>query len=367
MRALLVGGTGPTGPHVVRGLLDRGHDVTIFHRGTHEVPELDDVEHLHGDPHFPESITAALGDRGFDTVIASYGRVEHLAEALVGRCDRFVSVGGVPVYQGFFSVPGVTLPIPVTEEHPVVRDDGGDPALRFSRRLADAEDAVFAHHPGGTVLRFSTVYGPHNPRPAEWSIVRRVRDGRRFFVLPDGGLQVHSRCAARNAAAFVLAAVDRPDAAAGEVFNCGDATSWSMREWVDAVLAAMRAELELVAVPSEVAIDAATTLMPLGNTTAPHVVVSTEKARRLLGYEQVVEPPDAIAELVDWYAEQPDFDASGAPSFTDRFDYATEDALVDAYRGAVGDVQASVEQHAAPPVHSMPHPREAGAVDHRGR
>ena len=53
MRALVVGGTGPTGPFIVNGLRDRGYGVTIFHRGTHEIPEIpDEVEHIHGDPHF---------------------------------------------------------------------------------------------------------------------------------------------------------------------------------------------------------------------------------------------------------------------------------------------------------------------------
>ena len=41
--ALVVGGTGPTGPHILDGLLERGFDVTIFHRGTHEPPDLPDV------------------------------------------------------------------------------------------------------------------------------------------------------------------------------------------------------------------------------------------------------------------------------------------------------------------------------------
>ena len=33
MKALVVGGTGPTGPIIVQGLLDRGYEVTIYHRG----------------------------------------------------------------------------------------------------------------------------------------------------------------------------------------------------------------------------------------------------------------------------------------------------------------------------------------------
>ena len=226
---------------------------------------------------------------------------------------------------------------------------------------------MLEHHPRATVFRYPMIYGPNNARPAEWSIVRRVRDGRPHMVLPDGGVQIHTRCAARNAAAFVLVAVDEPDVAAGQIYNCGDPTSWSMREWAESIATLMGAELAMIAIPSEIAIEAATTLQPLGNTTAAHCIVSIEKAQRELRWQPVVQPIDALQELLSWYESQPDFDASTSPSFTDRFDYETEDALIAAYQRAVGTITDTVEQHAAPPVHSMPHPAEAGAVDHRGR
>src|SRR5213594_3133712 len=48
VRVLVLGGTGFIGPDVARELVQRGHDVTIFHRGTSE-PELPELRHLHGD------------------------------------------------------------------------------------------------------------------------------------------------------------------------------------------------------------------------------------------------------------------------------------------------------------------------------
>jgi hypothetical protein len=62
-KALVIGGTGPSGPDVVHGLLERGFDTTIFHAGAHEVPLPSEVRHVHGDPHFPETIAEALGKR----------------------------------------------------------------------------------------------------------------------------------------------------------------------------------------------------------------------------------------------------------------------------------------------------------------
>src|SRR5476649_134315 len=49
-RALVIGGTGPTGPFVVEGLHRRGFDVTILHGGQHEVEfAVPNVRHIHED------------------------------------------------------------------------------------------------------------------------------------------------------------------------------------------------------------------------------------------------------------------------------------------------------------------------------
>ena len=80
---LVVGGTGPTGVPLVQGLVDRGHRVTILHRGTHEDPETPtEVEHLHADPYDADSLQDALGDRRFELSIVMYGRLRTIAEEL---------------------------------------------------------------------------------------------------------------------------------------------------------------------------------------------------------------------------------------------------------------------------------------------
>ena len=45
--AVVIGGTGPTGPYVVNGLIDRGFQVTILHTGRHETDLIGpEVEHI---------------------------------------------------------------------------------------------------------------------------------------------------------------------------------------------------------------------------------------------------------------------------------------------------------------------------------
>ncbi len=100
MRALLIGGTGPTGPLLVDGLLERGFDVAMFHSGRHEVEGMADVDHVHGDPFSTEGIAAAVDDRDFDVVVATYGRVRLLAQALANRLLGLVDPADVYLNSG---------------------------------------------------------------------------------------------------------------------------------------------------------------------------------------------------------------------------------------------------------------------------
>ena len=90
--ALVIGGTGPSGPYVVQGLVDRGFETTILHSGAHEPPEIpDSVEHIHTDAYDSDKVREALGDRTFDVAILTYGRLRANAEVLKGRVGQFIS------------------------------------------------------------------------------------------------------------------------------------------------------------------------------------------------------------------------------------------------------------------------------------
>ena len=82
MEALIIGGTGPTGPHIIDGLLARNFEETIMHRGVHEVGLSSDIEHIHDDLHFMESLEQSLQDRTFDLVVVTYGRLRFTAQVI---------------------------------------------------------------------------------------------------------------------------------------------------------------------------------------------------------------------------------------------------------------------------------------------
>ncbi len=49
MNVLVIGGTRFIGRAIVEELLRRGHTVTVYHRGRHEVEFPSPVAHVHGD------------------------------------------------------------------------------------------------------------------------------------------------------------------------------------------------------------------------------------------------------------------------------------------------------------------------------
>ncbi|GAA1947852.1 hypothetical protein GCM10009798_03730 [Nocardioides panacihumi] len=370
--ALLVGGSGPTGPHVAHGLAERGYDVTLLHRGTHELPELERFEHLHADPHFREPLDDVLDGREFHVVVASYGRLRVVADAVAGRCGQLVAVSGLPVYAGYHE-PGRLVPrgLPVLAREEAAdagratpeQESGGE---GFARKVRTGEKHVFDLHSHGafaaSVFRFPSIYGPRQVYPREWSVVRRVLDGRDRILLPDGGLTITTRCAAANAAAYLLAAVDRPDEAAGQIFNVGDRDQLTVRQWVEVAATAAGGWLDVVSLPFDLA-GPGRALFPVSHD--DHLLVDTYKAVELLGYVEPVPAVEAIAEAVRWYVEHPP-DEHAAGALLDRFDYVEEDRVVDAFRRATAGLlgeQAPAEVAA----HPYAHPTVAGQRDHRGR
>lgn len=369
MKALVIGGTGPTGPYLVNGLIDQGYDVSIMHRGTHDSDEIPrSVERIIGDPHFRETLREALAGRSYDLIVATYGRIRYVAEVAGEHTDRLITVGGAPCYRGVLQ-PEVLFPrgleIPLTEDAPKVPDEE---EFRFGYLVRISEEAVMAGHAAGhysgTHFRYPVVYGPRQLTPAIWTIMRRFMDDRPYIVLPDGGLTLTTRGYSENVAHAVLLAAAQPDAAAGQTYNCGDDLQLTFAQWVEVIAKAMGEEIEIVGVPDAYAYPARDLMMFFGP--ANHQIFDLYKIRSELGYKDKVSPLDAIARTARWYRDNP---PDEKPEYTAAIleNYRLEDEIVPIWREACEKL-AAIEHTPRDFHHPYPHPKQPGLdKDHRAR
>jgi nucleoside-diphosphate-sugar epimerase len=331
MKALMIGGTGPSGPYVVNGLIDRGYEVTILHGGQHEVEFKQPIEHIHTDPHFEETLAPALEGRSFDVVLATYGRMRIIAELLKDKTARFIGVGGSSVYAHHQDPRWGPLGAPtlVPEDGPR-RDDPAGP--KFNHLMWVSEETVMRAHREGhysaTYFRYPLLYGAHSPANPEWSIVRRILDGRKRLIIPANGV-LKRRGFAANVAHALLLAVDKPTEAGGQFYNIRDEHQYTHRQYFEFIARHLQRDCEIVEVPPMLALrvyKGSASRLPDWT-----IEFDISKIKTQLGYRDVVAPALALADSVDWLvANRPEPGGEVERQLGDPFAYAAEDALLEA-------------------------------------
>lgn len=323
MRILIIGGTGPTGSFMVEELLSRGHQVTIYHTGAHEVSFSSPVEHIHGDPRELGDLQRDLGGRSFDAAVNTSARIRHAIEVLRGRVERLVAISGMGVYRDLYA----GMPVPIPEEAPLHAAPSGN---RFYYNVVQGERAVMEAHEQGhfraTLLRYPLIYGPRAIPPFDWYWVKRVLDGRPWVLLPGEGLTLPQRGYARNLAHAVVLALESPQAA-GQVYNTGDERCLTVRALAQAVAEALGHRWELVSVPFAQA--------PPGNpfATPCHTLLDLSKIKAELGYRDMVEAEEATRQTALWLREHPPAEGDLDPRyFQQAFHYEEEDRIVQRLR-----------------------------------
>jgi len=204
MRLLLIGGTRFVGRHVLEQAIARGHEVTAFHRGLVEPPDLVPVEHVHGDR---EAELELLSGRSWDAVVDVCGyapRVVRLSSvALETSVGRYCFISSESVY-------AEPLPPVVDEGSPLAtlaasRGSWGwyGPLKVLCERVVQD---VFGER--GLIVRPGYVVGPHDPTDRFTSWVRRAARGTRMLA-PGDPASVVQFVDGRDLGAFVIALLER--------------------------------------------------------------------------------------------------------------------------------------------------------------
>lgn len=217
MKLLILGGTRFLGRHVADLALQRGHAVTLLHRGRSGPALFPQAEHRLADRDDAQALGAALAhgqwDAAIDTSAYVPRQVRSLAAAVAARVGHYQLVSSISVYEGPSSAGAdESSPTRVLAD-PTVETITGETYGGLKALCEQAAEAAFGAR--CLVNRPGLLVGPHDPTGRfSWWVQRLQRGG---TVLapgdPDTPVQFID---ARDAAAWMLLQAER---ATTGVFN----------------------------------------------------------------------------------------------------------------------------------------------------
>lgn len=318
MNVLIIGGTRRCGPHIVKLLLERGHSVTCFHRGEHQLGLSDRARYVHGDRRdyraFVEAMAAERPDVVVDTIAFNDEDVEAVVEAFTGRIQRYVCVSSYEVYEAFEAAWNHTpslQPLPIPEGAPKRQATHLYGQEMGYDKLLVERAAMEAHARGDfnvCVLRWPALYGPEDPLIREWYYVKQAVDGRESIALPEGGQALFPRGHFLNMAHTAILAVEN-QAADGQIYNATDVETLSLRQIVMMIGEILDHRWEIVSIPRRL-MPPATRSQGLPHSSDPydidpHLLLDLGKIRVELGYHDLVSITEGMKEAVTWLKENP--------------------------------------------------------------
>ena len=338
MRILVIGGNGFIGMPLVRELIERGHDVGIFHRSA-DGPSSPGAVQIQGDRNRLRDHEEEL--RNFapqvitDMILSSGKQAEELVAVAGDLNARVVAISSMDVYRAWGILlgtePGGLEPMPITEDSPARTARRAYPPeivkimkgifswLNEEYDKFSVEQVVMGGRTRNTVVRLPMVYGPGDPLHRMHGVLKRIADGRPAIILPDDHAAWRGPRGYVENVAHAIALASTSDRAWGRIYHVCEEPSFSELDWEKEVAAQTEWAGRFVVLPRQKT--PKHLLMP-GNA-AQHVVANSERIRRELGFEEPVTTDQAIRRTIAWEQANPPTGAT-----LHRFDYDAEDAAL---------------------------------------
>ena len=324
MKVLVTGGTGFTGAHLSRRLLERGHDVEVI--DTQPGLFFDELRERGAQLHLGSVTDPELVDRAIDGCEVVY----HLA-AMFRRVNApkstylDVNVAGTRLLaqaaqrhgvRSFVNcstqgVHGHIAQTPGDENSPIAPED----YYQYTKYEGERVLSEFAGQGMSVVtIRPTAIYGPGDPERF-LMLFKRVRKGR-FLMFGKGTVHYHPVYIDNLVDAFELAA--ESEDGHGESYLVGDDRYYTLNDLVRAIAKSLDVELTVQYLPfwplwvSAVACEALYKPLPADpplfrrriDWFRQNRAFSIDKARGQLGYEPKVGLDEGLARTAAWYLEE---------------------------------------------------------------
>lgn len=345
MKILVMGGSRFNGYHLVRELVNSGHEVTVLNRGVTPVLLPPQVRRLYADRKDHGRLQEILGKEDFDCVqdISAYtlDDVQSMVEIFEGRIGHYIFASTTTVY-----APSKILPL--TEDAPV---ELGPWQQEYGRNKIICERYLLGvwrqRHFPATIARFAMVLGPQNRYPdREQRMWVRLLRGREVLIPGDGttlGMIGHVEDQAR-----AMRLMMQNPKTYGQIYNVTGKDYFTDEAYVDTLAEIAGVQARKVFVPGpimdEYAPDAVLDRLRLGlgpdesgnpfnarpiiQRLAPFihgwkapVVFSTKKLQDHLHYEQFYTFKSGEAQTYEWFERERLAEKL-------HYDFSAEDALL---------------------------------------
>jgi nucleoside-diphosphate-sugar epimerase len=305
MRALVLGGSVFVGRRLVETLVAGEHEVTVLNRGRTPADLPPSVTRLTADRTDAASMRDALAATTWDAIFdvsgfvmaAGGGDIKLLLDLVEGTVGHYVYVSSIMAYDQ--SLVGV---VPWTEDMPT----NPTGASTYGGFKAIAEAAMIGRHRQRgfpvSVVRPAAIYGPcNNIYDMETPMFLRLLQ-QRPILLPHSGLVTASYGHVDDLCELMVAMVG-VEAAVGEVFNV-TAEAVTTRRYVEVLASIVGVEADIVPVPDDAPADLPAGVYGHLFSDRHHAVLSTDKARRVLGFVPRYDLRAGHEHTYEWFRAQ---------------------------------------------------------------
>lgn len=321
MRVLIIGGTGFIGPHIARRLLERGHEVTVLHRGEMEADLPAEVEHIHTDIASVPDKHKLEADAVIHVCAMTQEDAENALRLFRGRTGKLVVLSSGDVYRAYGVLRGTETgqldPMPITEDSRLrtALYPYRDSMPEYEKILVERTAMSAADLPA-CIVRLPVVYGPGDRYHRFLGAVKRMDDNRPAILLGTGVAAWRwTHGYVENIADAIATAATDPRTS-GRIYNLGEAAVPTTVERMS-MLAAVHGWKGRIAVMPE---DKLPAHLRIPVNFKQEMAMSTERFRTELGYSDSVSTEQAYERTISWERSAP-----GAAYDAALFDYDAED------------------------------------------